>query len=136
MATSTYLSNPTFTCNSVDLSDQCRSATLSVKYDALESTAFGSTSRVYTAGLGDHELNVTLLMSYSATETYATLAALVGTATTVILKPSSSATSATNPSFTLTGTFLETLPVIDAKYGELSEIDITFKGGVYTVATA
>lgn len=132
MATTTYLSNPTVTINSVDLTDQSRSATLNVKYDALESTAFGSTSRVYTAGLGDHELTVDLLMSYSATETYATLAALVGTATTVTVKPTSGSASATNPTFTLTGTYLEALPVIDAKYGELSEISITFKGGVYT----
>lgn len=136
MATTTYLSNPTVTINSVDITDQSRSATLNVKYDALESTAFGSTSRVFTAGLGDHELMVDLLMSYAASETYATLAALVGTATTVTLKPASGATSATNPLFTLTGTFLEVLPVIDAKYGELSEISITFKGGVYTVATS
>ena len=134
MATSTYLSSPTCTINSVDLQDQCRAATMLVKYDALESTAFGSSSRVYTAGLGDHEFTVTLLMSYSASETYSTLAALVGTATTVSIKPTSSATSATNPSFILTGTYLEALPVVDASYGELSEIDITFKGGVYTVA--
>ena len=134
MATSTYLSNATCTINSVDLQDQCRAATMTVKYDALESTAFGSSSRVYTAGLGDHEFTVTLLMSYSASETYSTLAALVGTATTVSIKPTSSATSATNPSFILTGTYLEALPVVDASYGELSEIDITFKGGVYTVA--
>ena len=136
MATSTYLSSPTCTINSVDLQDQCRAATMTVKYDALESTVFGSSSRVYTAGLGDHEFTVTLLMSYSASETYSTLAALVGTATTVSIKPTSSATSATNPSFILTGTYLEALPVIDASYGELSEIDITFKGGVYTVAVS
>ena len=134
MATTTYLSNPTLTVNAVDLQDQCRSASLTVKYGALESTAFGSTSRVFTAGLGDHELTVTLLMSYAASETYATLATLVGTATTVTMKPTSSAASATNPIFTLTGTYLEALPVIDAAYGELSEIDITFKGGTYTVA--
>ena len=134
MATTTYLSQPTLTVNAVDLQDQCRSATLTVKYDALESTAFGSTSRVYTAGLGDHELTVTLLMSYQTAETYATLATLVGTATTVTMKPTSSATGATNPAFTLTNTYLEALPVIDAAYGELSEIDITFKGGTYTVA--
>ena len=136
MATTTYLSQPTLTVNAVDLQDQCRSAQLTVKYDALESTAFGATSRVFTAGLGDHELTVTLLMSYAASETYATLATLVGTATTVTMKPTSSATSATNPIFTLTGTFLEALPVIDAAYGELSEIDVVFKGGVYTVAIA
>ena len=136
MATSTYLSNPTLTVNSVDLSDQTTAATLTVKYDALESTAFGSTSRVYTAGLGDHELTVELYMSYAASETYATLAALVGTATTVIMKPTSAAVGATNPSFTLTGTYLESLPVIDATLGELSSISLTFRGGVFTTATS
>ena len=136
MPTSTYLSNPTFTVNAVDLSDQCTSATLTVKYDALESTAFGGTSRVYVAGLGDHELTVELFMSYAASETYATLAALVGTATTVVMKPTSSAVGATNPSFTLTGTYLEALPVIDAALGELSSISLTFKGGTYAAAVA
>jgi hypothetical protein len=136
MATSTYLSNPSLTVNAVDLSDQTTSATLTVKFDALESTAFGGSSRVYTAGLGDHELTVELFMSYAATETYATLAALVGTATTVVMKPTSAVVSATNPSFTLTGTYLEALPVIDATLGELSSISLTFKGGVYTAATS
>ena len=136
MATTTYLSNPTLTINSVDLQDQCQAATLTVKYDALESTAFGGTSRVYVAGLGDHELTVDLYMSYAATETYATLASLVGTSTTVTLKPTSAATSATNPLFTLATTYLESLPVIDAKMGELSVISLTFKGGTYSVATA
>ena len=136
MATSTYLSNPSLTVNAVDLSDQTTAATLTVKYDALESTAFGSTSRVYTAGLGDHELTVELYMSYAASETYATLAALVGTATTVVMKPTSAAVGATNPSFTLTGTYLESLPVIDATLGELSSISLTFRGGVFTTATS
>jgi hypothetical protein len=134
MPTSTYLSNPSLTVNSVDLSDQTTAATLTVKYDALESTAFGSSSRVYTAGLGDHELTVELYMSYAASETYATLAALVGTATNVVMKPTSAAASATNPQFTLTGTYLEALPVIDAALGELSSISLTFRGGVYTVS--
>lgn len=136
MATTTYLSNPTLTINSVDLQDQCQAATLTVKYDALESTAFGGTSRVYVAGLGDHELTVDLYMSYAATETYATLASLVGTSTTVTMKPTSAATSATNPLFTLATTYLESLPVIDAKMGELSVISLTFKGGTYSVATS
>ena len=133
MATSTYLSNPVVTVNSVDLSDQCTAATLTRRVDALESTAFGDSDRKYVSGLGNHELTLSLYMSYAATETYATLSALVGTTTTVIVKPTSGADSATNPGFTLTGTFLAELPVINASMGELSTIDITFQGGVYSV---
>lgn len=135
MATSTYLSNPVVTVNSVDLSDQATSAVLTNRFDSLEATAFGDTSRKYVAGLGNPELTVTLYMSYASSETYATLAALVGTSTTVKVKPTSAATSATNPEFTLTGTFLAELPVVNAAMGELSTIDLVFTGGVYSVAT-
>ena len=136
MATTTYLSNPVVTINSVDLSDQATSAVLTVRYEALESTAFGDTSRKYVAGLGSHELTVDLYMSYAASETYATLASLVGTTTTVKVKPASGAASATNPEMTLTGTYLEALPVANAAMGTLSTISLTFRGGVYSVATS
>ena len=133
MATSTYLSNPVVTVNSVDLSDQCTSATFTRRVDALESTAFGDSDRKYVSGLGNHELTLTLYMSYATTETYATLSGLVGTTTTVRVQPTSGADSATNPGFILTGTFLAELPVISASLGELSSIDISFQGGVYSV---
>lgn len=135
MTTSTYLANPVVTVNSVDLSNQCTAAVFNRTFDALETTAFGSTQRTYTGGLADHELVLTLLMSYAATETYATLATLVGTTTTIIVKPTSAPDGATNPGFTLTGTFLENLPVINATLGELSTIEVTFRGGVYSVDT-
>jgi hypothetical protein len=135
MSSSTYLSNPVVTVNSVDLSNQCTSATVTHRFDQLESTAFGQTDRTYVKGLGNHEVTLSLYMSYAATETYATLAALVGTTTTVRVQPAAPPDSATNPGFILTGAFLAELPVINATMGELSTIDITFVGGVYSVDT-
>ena len=136
MATSTYLSNPVVTINAVDLTDQCSSAVLTRVIEALESTAFGSSSRVYTSGLENNTLTVTLYNSYAVTETYATLKALVGTQITVKVKPTSAATSATNPEHSLTSTYLETLPLVNGQLGALDTIDITFTGGVYSVAIA
>jgi len=136
MATSTYLSNPVVTINAIDLTDQTTSAVLTRVIESLESTAFGSTSRVYTSGLENSTLTVTLYNSYAASETYATLKALVGTQVTVKVKPTSGATSATNPEHTLTGSYLETLPLVNGQLGALDTIDITFTGGVYSVATA
>jgi hypothetical protein len=133
MATSTYLSSPVVTVNLVDLSDQCTAATLTRRYDQLEATAFGDTDRKFTKGLENNELTLTLYMSYAATETYATLAALVGTQTTVRVQPAAPPDTATNPGFILTDCFLTELPVINATMGELSTIDITFTGGVYSV---
>ena len=101
--------------------------------DQLEDTAFGTGSRTYTSGLGNHELTLTLYMSYAATETYATLKDLVGTTTTVIVKPTSAADSATNPGFTLTGAYLEELNVVNASLGELGTVECTWTGGVYSV---
>lgn len=131
MATSTILSNPVVTVNSVDLSNQCTAATFTERYAELTATAFGDTANKYVKGLGDHEVTLTLYMSYAATETYATLKSLVGTTTTVIVKPAVGADSTTNPGFTLTGCFLAELPHTFS-LGELSTVDVTFRGGVYS----
>jgi len=136
MATSTYLSNPVVTINAVDMTDQVSSAVFTRVVEALESTAFGSTSRVFTSGLANNTLTVTMYNSYAVSETYATLKDLVGTQVTVKVKPSTGSTSATNPEHTLTGAYLETLPLVNGQLGALDAIDITFTGGVYSVATA
>jgi hypothetical protein len=134
--TTTYLSNPDVLINAVSLRDQCSAATLTRTVEALESTAFGDLARFYVGGLEANELTLTLYMSYAASETYATLKSLVGTQFTVIVSPQVPSTpgtySATNPGFTLTGAYLASLPVINATMGELSTIDITIQGGVYS----
>jgi hypothetical protein len=132
MATSTYLSNPTVTVNSVALTGFATSAVLERTNTAQDTTVFGNTARVYSATIEDNSLTVTLFMTYAASEVYATLATLVGTQTTVSVKPTSAATSATNPQMQLVGAYLETLPVLQATLGEISSIDITFRGGVYS----
>jgi hypothetical protein len=132
MATSLYLANPQVTIAGTDMSDQCTAATFTRVTESLEQTSFGATARSYTAGLQNNEIMVTMYQSYAAGETYDILKALVGTTTTVIIKPTSAADGATNPGFTLTGCYLETLPNVSASLGELSTIDLTFTGGVYT----
>jgi hypothetical protein len=136
MATSVYLSNPSVTINSVDLSDQCTAATITYNIEALENTAFGSTARTYTAGLANNSITVTLYQSYAATETEASIYSLVGTTTTLVLQPASGAVSATNPSYTLTNAYLESHTPINASLGELSTIDLTFTGGTLAKATS
>lgn len=135
MASATYLSNPVLTINTVDLTDMCSAATLTNLVEALEDTAFGTGSRSYTAGLANNEVTLTMYASFAATETYATLQPLVGTKTTITLKPTSAVDSATNPKFILTDCYLESLPIINASLGELSTYDITFMGGVLTIDT-
>ena len=132
MATSQYLSNPVVTINAVALTGFCTAASVIQRFEPLDNSTFGQTDRTYVKGLGDHEATVTLLMTYAAAETYATLAPLVGTTTTIVVKPTSAAEGATNPGFTLTGALLAELPVINASLGELQTVDIVFQGGVYS----
>jgi hypothetical protein len=139
MASATYLSNPGVMINSVNLTDMCTAATVTNMIESLEATAFGATSRSYTAGLANQEITLDLYMSYAATETFATLSTLVGTTTTVKVASTDAAlttASATAPRFELVGCYLESLPVINATMGELSTISITFTGGVLTTVVA
>ena len=140
MATSVYLSNPTVTINSVSLTDQCTSATINYVYEQLETTAFGDTARKYggstVTSLQNNSVEVELYQSYAASETEATIYGLVGITTTLVLKPSSAAVSSTNPSYTLTGAYLESHTPINASLGELSTISLVFAGGVLTKATS
>ena len=139
MATSTYLSNPALTVNAVNLSDQATSAVLTQVTQPQNSSSFGSTDSFYVTGMTDHTFEVELFMSYAASETYATLAALVGTQTTVTISPTAAGLAvptATAPKFTLANCYLAELPLIDATLGELSTITLTFQGGTLTTATS
>ena len=134
MATSTYLSNPIVTVNSVVLTGFATAATLTRNITSADVTAYGETARTYGATLEDSELTVSLYMTYGATEVFATLKNLVGTRTTVSVSPSVTL-SANSPKMVLTGSYLESLPVLNTTLGEISSIDITFKGGVYSEVT-
>ena len=133
MATSTLLSNPVFTINAVDVSDQTTSLSPKIKATALAATAFGDTSTKFVAGLYDNEVSAEMYWSEAASETYATLKSLIGTTTTITWKAAVGATSATNVLETLTGCYLEELSPV-YKMGELSTISVTFLGGVYSSA--
>ena len=132
MATSTYLSNPKVLIATNDVSDNCVAASITRVIEPLESSAFGSTSRVYVSGMENSTFEATLLASYAASETYANLKDLVGTSITVVVNPTSAADSATNPGFTLTGTYFSELSVIDASLGTLGQFVVKTTGGVYT----
>jgi len=132
MATSTYLSNPTVLIGAVDCSDQCSSASLSVGYTALSSTAFGDLGERYSKGLQAVEVTLTMFASYGASEMEATLFAECGTGTTtLVISPSGTTESATNPEYTITNAMLATFTPINATVGELSTFEVTFTGGTF-----
>ena len=143
MATTVYLSNPALTINSVNLTDQCTSATLNYVYEQLETTAFGDTARKFggssVVSLQNNTFEVELYQSYAASETEATIFSLVGIQTTITISPTATGLvtpSATEPKYTLTGAYLESHTPINASLGELSTITLTFSGGTLTKAVS
>jgi hypothetical protein len=135
---SVYLSNPVVTINSVNLTDQCTSATINYVFEQLETTAFGDSARKYggaaITSLQNNSIEVELYQSYAATETEATIFGLVGIQTTIVIKASDTTVSATNPSYTMTG-YLESHTPINASLGELSTVSLVFNGGNLFKAT-
>ena len=137
MATTTVLSQPALLINSVDYSDQCTSAVVTINFEQLEATSFADGARKYTAGLGNHEVTATLMLAYGTSEVEENLAALVGTTTDVVVYATSSTTpGVANPEYTFSGMFLSSVTPINGALGSLQTIDLTFNGGTYVRATS
>ena len=133
MATTTFLSNATVLIGAVDVSDQCRSVTLTVGYDALETTAMGSTGRTFTKGLESVEVTLEMFNSYGAAEVEATLFDVVGDGnTTLTISPSGATESATNPEYTITNAMLGSFTPVISSVGDLSVVNVTFTGGTFS----
>jgi hypothetical protein len=136
MATTTFLSNATVNitqgATSYDVSDQCTELTLTIGADELEVTAFGDTGHKYVGGLQSVEVSMTLFLSYGTGEVEPMLAAAVGQgSTTLVISPSGTTESASNPEYTITGAMLANAPVINSTVGEIASVDLTFVGGTW-----
>ena len=137
MATATFIPKTSvLTVNAVDLSDQVQKATMRFEYDALPTDTIASAAHSFTAGLENNSCSITFLASYATSEPWATLSSLVGTTTTITIKPATGAASATNPVHTLTGTFCPGFDVYSGSAGELMQIVFETQGGVYTSVTS
>lgn len=130
------LTNAYITVNSVVLSDHANSVSLNYEIDSVETTAFGSGGHTFTGGLQNNSCEITFMQDFAASNVEATIYPLVGTTTTVVVKPNGGTTSATNPSYTLTGTFLASHTPVAASVGELAVTSLTFTGGTLAKATS
>lgn len=129
------LTNAQITINAVDLSTYGNSVTLTYEVDSVETTAFGDGGHIFTGGLQNISCEIALMQDFAATKTEATIYPLVGTTTTVVVKATSSAVSATNPSYTISNAFLAAHTPVAAAVGELAMTTLTFTGGTLAKAT-
>jgi len=140
MATTTFLSNATINITqgstTYDLSDQANTCTLTVGVDSLEATAFGDAGHKFVGGLQTVEVGITFFLSYggsgSTSEVETALAAIVGQGnTTLVISPSGTTESATNPEYTITNAMLASFTPINSTVGELATVEVTFTGGTW-----
>ena len=123
------LTDADITVNGVVLSDKANSVTLNYEIDSVEVTSFGSVGHKFTGGLQNNSCDIEFMQDFAAAEVEATIFPLVGTTTTVTVRGSSTATSATNPLYTLSGTFLAAHTPVAAAVGELAMTSLSFTGG-------
>ena len=136
MATTTFLSNATINitqgATTTDMGDNANAVSLTVGQAALSSTAFGDTGERFVGGLQSVEVAITFYLSYGASEVEAVLASCVGTGTTtLVISPSGTTESASNPEYTITNCMLANFTPINSTVGELATVEASFTGGTW-----
>ena len=124
------------TVNAVDLSDHVTAVTINRSFDELEVTAMGDSGHKFVKGLEASSITIDFLTDTASAETLQTLQAVWGTNTTVTVKQTSAATSATNPLYTMTCLINNTTDV-NGSVADLSTQSITFNvSGTIAVTTS
>ena len=114
--------------NSVDFSNFCSQVTVETTFDEQDVSGFGGNYREYAQGLGDATITLTVFQDFAAASVDATLWPLSqsGDSFPITVKPTSSAVSATNPAYTMTGRLFGYNP-IDGAVGDASTTDVTLR---------
>ena len=132
-----YLSNGVvLTVNAVDLSSLVSSVTINRSFDELEVTAMGDSGHKFVKGLEASSITVDFFNDEATSKTLQTLNSVWGTSTTVTVKQTSAATSATNPLYTMSCLVNNTTP-INGSVADLSTQSVTWNvNGTIAVTTS
>ena len=134
---SVYLSNGvSVTVNSVDLSSLVSAVTINRAFDELEVTAMGDGGHKFVKGLESSSVTIDFFNDEATSKTLQTLQAVYGTSTTVVIKQTSAAVGATNPSYTMS-CLVNNLTPVNGAVGDISTQSVTWTvNGTIAVATA
>ncbi len=114
-----------------------KKVTLKVDVDELEDTAFGDTykSRI-GGGLKDWSVDIEFNQDFAASQVDATVWPLLGTVTTIKIRPTSAAIAATNPEYSGSVLVKEYAPA-DGSVGDLAATSVSWPGaGTLSRATS
>ena len=132
--TTTFLSNATIAitqgATTSVLSGQANNCTVTVGYDALESTVFGDAGHSMVKGLQTVDVSIDFFLSYGATEVEAILYSCLGTGTTILtISPSGTSETASNPEYVISNCMLASFTPINSTVGSLATITAQFTSG-------
>jgi len=124
------------TVNSVDLSDHVTSCTINRSFDELDVTAMGDSGAKAVKGLERSSVSIDFLNDTATSKVLQTLQAAWGTSVTVVIKQTSAAASATNPSYTMSCLINNTTDV-NGSVADIGTQSVTWNvNGTIAVATS
>jgi hypothetical protein len=134
---SVYLSNGVvLTVNAVDLSSLVSAVSISRSFDELEVTAMGDSGHKFVKGLEASSITIDFFNDEATSKTLQTLNSTWGTNTTVTVKQTSGATSATNPLYTMS-CLVNNITPINGAVGDISTQSVTWNvSGTIAVTTS
>ena len=136
MATTTFLSNATINitqgATTTDMSDNANACSITVGQTPLSSTAFGDTGRRAVQGLQTVAVNMDLFLSYGVGEVETMMAAIqTAGSCSMVISPSGTTESASNPEFVLSNLTVESNQGIMSTVGELAVVSLSFTNGTW-----
>ena len=118
------LTNANITIGGTDVSANVASVQIETSVDEVETTAFGpGNGKTRVGGLLDTTISLSMHNDYSAIE--GLVYPLIGSTTTVVVKPNGTAVSSTNPSFTMT-VLVTGWSCVNGAVGELNTADVSW----------
>ena len=118
------LTNSNITIGGTDVSANVASVQIETSVDEVETTAFGpGNGKTRVGGLLDTTLSLSMHNDYSAIE--GLVYPLIGSTTTVVVKPNGTAVSSTNPSYSMT-ILVTGWSAVNGAVGELNTVDVSW----------
>lgn len=129
------LNNPSITINAVALADHIASVTIDTSVNEVETTSFGSSGVTRVGGLQDNSITLSFHQDYAASSVEQTIYPLIGTTTSIIIKPVNGTTTTTNPSYTAE-VLVTGWNSVNGSVGDLATADVTWPvNGLITKST-
>ena len=129
------LTNSNVVLGGTDISAYVASVTLSISVNEVETTSFGSGGAVTrVGGLQDNSVTLDIHQDYSAIE--GLVYPLIGSTTSLVIKPNGTAVGTANPSYSMTPLIVE-WTAVNGAVGELATASVTWPiSGTVTKAVA